>query len=77
MNAIPFIYSEFRPQRRKRRSLCLLGVTRVTVLDLLVLVLSVAGLSTQSCTSPLKRRLRAQAIVYMAIAGIVNIPPMV
>ncbi|KAN0093214.1 hypothetical protein V8E55_003998 [Tylopilus felleus] len=49
----------------------------ITVLDLLVLVLSVAGLSTQPCTSPLKRRLRAQAIVYVAIAGIVNIPPMV
>ncbi|KAN0093213.1 hypothetical protein V8E55_003997 [Tylopilus felleus] len=48
-----------------------------TVLDLLLLVLSVAGLSTQPCTSPLKRRLRAQAIVYVAIAEIVNIPPMV
>ncbi|KAN0080309.1 hypothetical protein V8E55_009875 [Tylopilus felleus] len=48
-----------------------------TFFDLLVLVLSVVGLSSQRSESPLKRRLRAQGISYFAIAGLAYIPPVV
>ena len=45
--------------------------------DLLVFILSVVGLSSQRSESPLKRRLRAQGILYFAVAVIVYIPPAV
>ena len=45
--------------------------------DLLVLVLSVVGLSNERSESPLKRRLRAQGILYFVVAVIAYIPSMV
>ena len=42
--------------------------------DLLVLVLSVVGLSNERSESPLKRRLRAQGVLYFAVAVIAYIP---
>jgi len=48
-----------------------------TLYDLLVLVLLVVGLSSEQSESPLKRRLRAQGIVYFAVAVIAYIPSMV
>ncbi|KAF8127619.1 hypothetical protein EV363DRAFT_1343887 [Boletus edulis] len=48
-----------------------------TFLDLLMFVSSIVGLSNQRYESPLKKRLRAQGILYCALAGISNIPPAV
>ncbi|KAG6369463.1 hypothetical protein JVT61DRAFT_14572 [Boletus reticuloceps] len=48
-----------------------------TFFDLLMFVLSIVGLSSQRCESPLKKRLRAQGILYCAVAGASYIPPMV
>ncbi|KAN0080267.1 hypothetical protein V8E55_009833 [Tylopilus felleus] len=48
-----------------------------TFFDSTVFVLSVVGLSSQRCESPLTRRLRLQAILYIAVAGISYIPPIV
>jgi hypothetical protein len=45
--------------------------------DLIVLVLSIVKLSRQSCKSPLKDRLRAQGLLYFAVATMANIPPIV
>ena len=75
MNAIAIMYCELRCDIQ-------IGVvftrsTQATFFDLLVLVLSVVGLSSQRSESPLKRRLRAQGISYFAIAGLAYIPPVV
>ena len=45
--------------------------------DLLVFLLSVVGLSREQSKSPLKGRLRAQGILYFAVAVIAYIPPSV
>ena len=45
--------------------------------DLIVLVLSIVNLSRQSSKSPLKDRLRAQGLLYFAIATMANILPIV
>ena len=45
--------------------------------DLLVLVLSVVGLSSERSESPLKRRLCAQGVLYFAVAVMAYIPLMV
>ncbi|KAF8555169.1 hypothetical protein OG21DRAFT_936705 [Imleria badia] len=53
------------------------AILYTTLFDLLVFVLSVVGLSSQQSESPLTRRLRAQGVLYFAIAGVVYIPPVV
>lgn len=75
MNGVTLIYSESGCYTR----IGALFIRRIsaTFFDLVVLVLSVLGLSSQRCESPLKRRLRAQGIMYFAVAGIAYIPPMV
>lgn len=52
-------------------------IYQATFFDLLVFVLSVVGLSSQRSDSPLKRRLRTQGVVYIAVAVISYIPSMV
>ncbi|KAN0078411.1 hypothetical protein V8E55_010468 [Tylopilus felleus] len=44
-------------------------------LDFLVLVFATVGLSRQTSKSPLAKRLRAQGIVYFAVAMVTYIPP--
>jgi hypothetical protein len=48
-----------------------------TFYDLFVFVLTVVGLSSERSESPLKRRLRAQGVLYLAVAVIAYIPLMV
>lgn len=50
---------------------------RVTCYDLLVFVLSVVGLSKRRSESPLKKHLRGQGILYLALVVMVYIPPTV
>ncbi|KAG6369462.1 hypothetical protein JVT61DRAFT_14571 [Boletus reticuloceps] len=47
------------------------------IVDFLVLVLLVVGLSSQRSKSPLKKRLRIQGILYCAVAGVTYISTVV
>lgn len=57
--------------------MCSFHGTQALIYDFLVLVLSTVGLSKRPSKSPLRKRLRAQGLVYFVIAVITYIPPAV
>lgn len=57
--------------------LLILDGAEALFLDFLVLVFATVGLSRQTSKSPLAKRLRAQGIVYFAVAMVTYIPPTV
>ena len=75
MDVATLIYSEFK--LFIQTGVVLIESIQATFYDLLVFVLSAVRLSRERSKSPLKRRLRAQGILYFAAAVIAYIPPSV